>query len=1140
MKYRIGLDMGATSIGWSVFDVENQNIVDLGVRIFDDGRDDKSKASLCVKRRNARGARRLVNRQHIKTAELLKILTGLGLFPIDKKEQEDLKSKNPYFLRKEALDKKVSPFELGRIFLQLAKRKGFKSNRKDNKEEGGKLKSGYEELSSAIKETGARTYGEYLYNRFEGHQNIRLKNRFDDSGKYLGGEFPFREVYEKEFDTIWKKQKEYYKDILTDANYNKIKNIIYFQRPLKIAEEGECLFEKGEKRIPRAHPLFQEFRIWQTLMNLKFCDENEQDYKCLKKDEIEKLVTLLRKPLPLKPNTKGIVTYSNIKKALGWSLKGLFNFERKEKISDDLEKGLLVDTTQLAMDKSTYMADFWNKMDEEKRGRLINVLFRPQQYIGITSRHISMDDENTLIINYLMEEFSLSCDAANELLFKIDLEDAFCSLSEKAIRKLLFLMKNGQQYVDAWRELYPQADKKHLDYLPYYGEILTQNCMGKKSFPQTSEEKYGKINNATVHVALNQVRHLVNEIIKKYGKPFDVAVEYARDLPASTEERKKMRDTQDANKQENEKILKEMKDKIGDRPYSKRDILKYKIWKRMSTISKNPLIKECPFTGKPIGIADLMNGQKVQIEHLIPFSRSLDDSLDNKVLAYVEANSYKDNRTPYEAFGESKNGYNWKEIQLRAKKLSIEQQWRFAPDAMEKFAKKAGPIARSLNDTRYMTRLLHNYLQPIVREDGKQTVQAVVGALTSLVRKAWGLNFYKDKTEEQAYRSFHNHHAIDALIVSAIERSQIAEVGRVLQQVSKSVLEEFKDKFAILRDKNVTSEEKRKLRKQIKDFEQERTIALVKEHFPMPGKLRVEEILERVANIKVSHKPSLKNIKDCSSTIGQLHEDSAYGLQYFVEDKGLKAVFKCKKKDEVKIIEKDVTEYIPIFYEKADKDAYYDAYKSWFILDKKSSTMKAQDKEQKQAKEKIAKEESDAISKLREASKKAFKWFVGGGNFCAEIYQINPQNKIDGVPTNNQGEWKTEIVSNYNATIRQKRGENIGYWRYKYPNAKRIMSLRRNDMVLATFSKEQAFADDFPKGISSYVREKFENNPLLECVDILFRVKKMSETSVFFTPHDIAKEEDNTKSWKASAEKMKLYGIKKVFVTPMGRICHAK
>lgn len=1136
MKYRIGLDMGATSIGWSIFDVENQNLVDFGVRIFDDGREDKSKASLCVKRRNARGARRLNNRRHIKTNELLKTLTALNLFPTEKLEKEDLKKQNPYLLRKAGLDKQLTPFELGRVFLQLGKRKGFKSNRKDNKEEGGKLKIGYQELLTVIAEKRARTYGEYLSMQLKDHKAVRLKNLFDDNGKYKGGLFPFREIYEQEFDKIWQKQKTFYPEILNEENYRKIKGIIFFQRPLKEVEEGECQFEKGEKRIPRAHPLFQEFRIWQNILNLSFCGESDDSYHSLSKEENNKLAELLQNPLPLKPNAKGVVIYANIKKALGLDKNGVFNFERGGRPGAELEKGLLVDTTQLSMDKSKYMAEFWQKMNIEQRGKLINVLSRPKHYINYPLGKISIDDENNLIIGYLCQEFDLSEDAAKELLYDISMEDDYSSLSEKAISKILYLMKNGIAYTDAWRELYPSADKQHLDFLPYYGEILTQNCVGKREHPQTVEEEYGKINNATVHVALNQVRYLINEIIETYGKPYDIAVEYARDLPASAKDRLKMSSTRDANEQENQKIEKEMRSKIADRNYTKRDIQKYKIWKSLGSTAGNPLVKECPFTGKPISIEDLMNGQKVQIEHLIPFSRSLDDSLNNKVLAYVDANRYKGNRTPFEAFGESKDGYNWQEIKQRAKKLRAEQQWRFAPDAMKKFEEQVGPIARSLNDTRYMTRLLHDYLQPIVCEDGKQNVQAVVGALTSMVRKAWGLDLYKNKEDDEGYRAFHNHHAIDAIIVSVIERSQIASVGKILQKVSKSVIEEFRDEFPKLRDDNVSDDEKKALKKRIKDFEQSRTLALINEHFKIPATMRVEDILNRVNDINISHKPNLKNIKTPYSTVGQLHEDSAYGLQKFISEEGLKAIFKFGKKE----MEKEVTEYIPMFYDKTDKKEYYDAYKEWFILDKKSSTMNAETKEQKQRKKEIAEKETKAIVRLREASQKAFKWFVGGGNYCADVYQINPENKICNVPTKNRGEWKIEVVSNYNATIRQDRGENIGYWYYKYPNAKKIMSLRRNDMVMATFTKEQAYNEKFPKGICEYVRNKFDKNPLLKQVDVLFRVKKMVSGVITFTPHDIAKEEADTKSWSASAGSMQNYRTRKVKVTPMGRICHVK
>ncbi len=1146
MNYRLGLDMGATSIGWSIYDVETEKLLDTGVRIFDDGREDKSKASLCVKRRNARGARKLNNRRHIKTQELLKILTTLGLFPQEQNKREDLKNDNPYKLRKEALDRQLSTYELGRTLMQLAKRKGFKSNRKDNREEGGKLKKGFAELKDIMQKENARTYGEFLYNCMQRNPDkpIRLKNTFDESGKYKGGLFPFREIYVNEFEQIWHKQKEYYPQILTDENKEKLKNIIFFQRPLKEAEEGECQFEKGEKRIPRAHPLFQEFRIWQNVLNLTFSAENEPDYKPLEK--VQELIKLLMNPQEVKPNKQGIIIYANLKKGLGLDKNGVFNFERQNNRDTDLEKGLLVNTTQNAINESEFLAPYWNNFSDAQKGELINVIMRPHNYIPFPKTRISIEEEDDLIINYVRKRFNLPQEAAEELLFDIDLEDDFGSLSEKAISKILPFMKQGTPYHDACQSAgyhHSYKEYEHIDKLPYYGEILGQSCLGKKNNPKCVEEEFGKINNATVHVALNQIRHLINEIIMRYGKPYDIAVEYARDLNASTQERLAMTDTRDKNELENQRIIKELQSKLGNHPYSKNDIQKYKIWKKLPFYDKNPLIRECPFSGEQIPLSELLNGQKFQIEHLIPFSRSLDDSLNNKVIATVEANRYKGNRTPFEAFGQSKDGYNWKDIQHRAKKLSVEQQWRFAPDAMQRFEKQEGPIVRSLIDTRYMTRLLQDYLQPIVKEDGKQRVQAVVGQLTSLVRKAWGLNVYKEKADKDKYREFHNHHAIDAIVISAINRAQIKDVVGILAHVRDDIREEYKDELFQLSDNNVPEDKKREIKKEIRDVTAKREIAIAKKYFPLPKSFNIPDILQQVAAINISHKPNLKNIKQKDSTIGQLHQDTAYGLQKFVDDKSLKAIFKTKKAgDEAsddKTTPKDITQYIPMFRNKEDKKAYYDAFREWFKFNGKAASMDAKTKEDKKLKAEIAQKEQAAIQTLRQTALKAFKWFVGGNNFCAEIYEINPNNKIEGVASKDRGEWKTEIVSNYNATVRNSRGEDIAYWRYKYPNAKRIMSLRGNDMVMATFSREQAFDEKFPKGIQEYVREKFQQKSDCQELDILFRVKKMGSNGICFTPHNIAKENADTKSWIASAGAMQKYRVRKIHISYMGRIQNA-
>lgn len=1138
MKYRLGLDMGATSIGWAIFDIDKKEIVKTGVRIFDDGREDKSKASLCVKRREARGVRRRQNRKTLQKQELLKILVEYGLFPNEVDEQQKLKGLNPYELRVRALDEKMSLFELGRICFNLVQRKGFLSNRKDDKSEGGKLKEGYQKLKEEISLSNCRTYGEYLYKKYP---DVRLKNTFDETGKFLGGLFPFREIYKQEFDFIFEKQKTFYPNVLSENVLRKLRDILFFQRPLKEAEEGCCTFEENEKCIAKAHPNFQSFRIWQHVVSLTFSAETDSEYGQLTKEKLDHLVYILEHPAEFISTKQNILTYSNIKALLGLDKKGFFNYE-KQSSTTDLAKGILVNTTEYAISQSQFFKDYWLLFDEESKGELIEILSRPQRYIDFSKTKLSIEKQDDLIKEFLKEKFNLSEDAVNELLYEINLEDGFASLSKKAISKILPFMKHGLVYSDACIEAgyhHSVRETKSRDFLPYYGEILSQSCMGKKANPKTDEEKYGKINNATVHVALNQIRHVVNELIALYGKPFDISIEYARDLPASTSERKKLIQKRDDNEAENKKIIAELNSKLGDRSWSKKDIEKYKIWKGLGIPKGGNLLdcRECPFTGEKISVSALLNGDLFQVEHLIPFSKCFDDSIHNKVIASAMANKYKGARTPWEAFHESKEGFDWKEIQKRAKKLSLEQQWRFSKDAMQKFEEKAGPIARSLNDTRYMTRLLQQYLLPIVREDGYKMPQSVVGQLTSLVRKAWGLNLYKNKEEAEEYRSLHNHHAIDAVVVSAIDRRQINSVARDLKRINSFVCERFNNELYKLKDSTVSKEEKRDLKKRIKDFIKDKKEGIVNEYIQMPEGMTVPSLLSFVEKINISHKPKLKKLTDSHSTIGKLHEDTAYGLKVFVDDFSLKAKFVCNGK----VVDKEIVEYIPMFHHKEDKNAYYEAYKKWFLLDGKAKTLDAKTKEEKQIKKELENQEKESIQLLRDASLKAFKWFVGGGNFCAEIYEINPQNKINGVVTKDRGSWKGEIVSNYNATVRHNRGEKASYWQYKYPNAKRIMTLKRNDMVVGTFLKDEVFQSDFPKGIQNYVRAIFEKDGTLTEAKVLFRVKKMNSAgTLFLVPHDIAKEDGDTKSWMPTAGALQKYKAKRVFVSPTGRILNAK
>ena len=176
MKYRLGLDLGTNSIGWSVYSLDEnnkpENLENLGVRIFTDGRNPKSKEPLAVERRNARGTRRIIHRRKLRRRATFRLLQKQGLFPATKDEAKSIKLLNPYELRIKALDEKLEPFELGRVLFNLSVRRGFKSNRKDGSQEEVKENSKSEKLTqsdkcanlaNAIKESGYRTLGEFLW-----------------------------------------------------------------------------------------------------------------------------------------------------------------------------------------------------------------------------------------------------------------------------------------------------------------------------------------------------------------------------------------------------------------------------------------------------------------------------------------------------------------------------------------------------------------------------------------------------------------------------------------------------------------------------------------------------------------------------------------------------------------------------------------------------------------------------------------------------------------------------------------------------------------------------------------------------------------------------------------------------------------
>lgn len=775
MNYRFGFDLGTNSIGWSVYSLDSENhpinLVDMGVRIFSDGRDPKTKEPLAVERRTTRGHRRLIHRRKLRRRAAFRMLLQQGLFPTDKQVGKSLKGLNPYELRVKALDEKLEPYELGRILFNLSVRRGFKSNRKDSSMEEIKENTKSESLSqtqkcqnlaTAIAESNYRTLGEFLWKNQDIHKGIRFApNRMNY--------YPTRQLYIDEFNAIREKQKEFYPALDWDAIYE----VLFFQRPLQPQERGCCQYMVDEKRTFKAMPCAQKIRILQDVYNLTFIANGKS--KNLLPEWRDELVELL--------NSQEKVTFKAMRKKLGLDAGIIFNLE-----SGDREF-LQGNVTACKLRNENRFGKVWDSLSLQEQDDIVEILITAEEdstvYDMLEKYNLSNEQKQAIVRLVLPSGTTSFCRMLTENVIDM-MEQEKCQF-HIAIEKL------GYKYADQTVEKY--------DFLPYYGKVLVGSTMGIKSHPKNDEEKYGKISNPTVHIALNQVKVVVNALIKEYGKPEQVVIEVSRDLKASREAKKEIQARITANKKRNEVLNKNIKDANPSIPFPNReDRLKFRLWEELNPM--DALKRHCIYCGKQIGGADIFNGNAIQVEHILPFSRTLWDSEHNKTVAHTSCNAYKGERSPFEAFGNSPSGYNWQEILERVANLKDVQKKRlFAENAMETFEKDSSFISRQLTDNAYLSKMALKYLKAV-----SDNVWAVTGGMTKLLRDKWDIDsILKGKITEQEIVNFnlkeeqigtykknrydHRHHALDACVIALIDRRMVQEISRLNQFHKKNRLE---------------------------------------------------------------------------------------------------------------------------------------------------------------------------------------------------------------------------------------------------------------------------------------------------------------------------------------------------------------
>lgn len=841
MRYRLALDLGSTSLGWAMIRLDTNHqpcaVIKTGVRIFSDGRNPKDGSSLAVTRREARTMRRRRDRLLKRKARMMRTLIEYGFFSADKTQRKTLETLNPYALRAKGLDEALTPSEFGRALFHINQRRGFKSNRKTDKKDNDSsaLKTAINKLREILKTENCRTVGEWLHQRNEAGQTVRARYRqnktIKDDGKTKIDKYYDlyidRAMIEHEFDALWKKQAELNPSLFSKAAHDDLKDVLLHQRPLKPVKPGRCTLIPEEERAPLALPSTQRFRIYQEVNNLRILREGLKE-EPLTLEQRDKLVAKLE---------HGNQSFkSAISKTIGVSGAVGFN------LADAKKTELKGNTTSAILGKKEHFGEAWFAFDEAKQDAIVLQLVK--------------EENETKLVRWLQDETGIDEKRA-EVIANIGLPEGYGSLCIKALARILPELRHDVVTYDKavqaagfehHSKLNRNAEIPDITFklesidqesgeikefhihkeLPYYGEYLQRHVGFGSGKPEDSiEKRYGKIANPTVHIGLNQIRVVVNALIKRYGHPHEVIVEVARELKQSKDQRDEESKRQVENQRRNKRLREEIAKilQISAERVSRTDIEKIILWEELSF---DPADRRCPYSGVQVSTTMLLSDE-VEIEHILPFSQTLDDSLNNKTVVLRQANRIKGNHTPWEAFGaQNIPDFDYAAILTRAELMPKAKRYRFAEDGYQRWLKDdAGFLARALNDTRYLSKIAREYMSLIC-----PNTRVIPGQMTAMLRKKFGLNDVLGLNGEKN-RNDHRHHAVDACVIAVTDQGLL----QCFAKASASAREQQLNRLV--------------------------------ERMPFPWESYREHVQRAIDAIWVSHKPD-------HSFEGTMHEDTAY------------------------------------------------------------------------------------------------------------------------------------------------------------------------------------------------------------------------------------------------------------------------
>lgn len=452
--------------------------------------------------------------------------------------------------------------------------------------------------------------------------------------------------------------------------------------------------------------------------------------------------------------------------------------------------------------------------------------------IDTIAKYIAIENDKEELLEKLKKVSSLRDKSDKDLEELCNLNfSKYINLSLKALEKILPLMREGKRYNEAREEVGLKEYRKlqePQDFLPPLCESIYAE----------------RLTNPVVARAVAQYRKVLNALLKEYGPVHKIHIEFTREIGSSKKQKQAYTKAQNENLEKKKEAEKQCE--ILGLEISDSNILKLRLFLEQK--------EYCAYSGKKITHADLKDPTALQIDHIYPYSRSFDDSYMNKVLVFTKENQNKGNKTPFEAFGSDKE--KWQTIESLALNLPYKKMKRMLNRDFKD--KESGFIARNLNDTSYIARLVSSYTKDYLRfltladdevtiageKGSKVHVESISGALSQMLRHFVGFDD-KDRTN-------HLHHAIDAVLVACI---------------NKSMIQRFSN-FKKMREQNKAKVYAKEIKES--DYKDKRT-------FFMPCEYFREKVLEKVDKIFVS-KPPRKRAK------GALHEETFYSWEQICKE----------------------------------------------------------------------------------------------------------------------------------------------------------------------------------------------------------------------------------------------------------------